>query len=114
MMRWILSLILNAVTLLIVAELFSGFHLESIGVALLASLILSILNTIVKPILVFFTLPITVLSLGLFLFIINAITLMLTQALFGSSFVIEGFGTAILAAIVISIINLFLNRLVKS
>ncbi|MBU5593974.1 phage holin family protein [Amphibacillus sp. MSJ-3] len=113
MTRWILSLILDAVTLLIVAEIFSGFHVETFWVAILASLILSILNIIVKPILVFFTLPITIVSLGLFLFVINAITLMLTQAIMGPDFVIESFGLAIIASIFISIINLFLNKLVK-
>lgn len=113
MTRWILSLILNAVALLVVAEIFVGFHVETFGVAILASLILSILNVIVKPILVLLTLPITVVSLGLFLFVINAITLMLTQSLMGPDFVIESFGLAVIAAIVISIINLFLNKLVK-
>ncbi|WP_440896314.1 phage holin family protein [Amphibacillus sp. Q70] len=113
MTRWVLSLILNAVALLVVAEIFTGFHVETFGVAILASLILSILNVIVKPILVLLTLPITVVSLGLFLFVINAITLMLTQSLIGSDFVIESFGLAVIAAIVISIINLFLNKLIK-
>lgn len=93
--------------------MFESFHLESFGAALIASLVLAILNTIVKPILIVLTLPITVISLGFFLFVINAITLMITQSLIGSTFVIDGFGTAILAAIIISIINLFLNKLVK-
>ncbi|SDC59007.1 putative membrane protein [Pelagirhabdus alkalitolerans] len=113
MTRWILSLILDAAALVVVAQLFEGFQLETFGIALLASLILSILNVIVKPILVILTLPITILSLGLFLFIINAITLMITQSIIGSEFVIEGFGLAIVASIVISIINLILNKLVK-
>lgn len=113
MKKWILSLILNAVALLIVAEIFSGFIVETIWVALMASLILSLLNAIVKPILVLLTLPITVLSLGLFLFVINAITLWFTQMLMNSSFAIESFGLALIASIVISIINVILNRLVK-
>ncbi|WP_186580887.1 phage holin family protein [Aquibacillus kalidii] len=113
MKRWILSLLLNAVALVVVNVLFESFHIDGFGTALLASIILSILNVIVKPILIILTLPITVVSLGLFLFVINAITLMLTQGLIGSSFVISGFGTAIIAAVVLSIINLLLNRLVK-
>ncbi|MCP8617629.1 phage holin family protein [Salirhabdus salicampi] len=110
--RWILSIVLNAVALIAVAELFRSFHIEGFGTAVLASFILSILNVIVKPILIMLTLPITVLSLGLFLFVINAITLMIAQALLGGSFVIQGFGTALIAAIVISVINLLLNRLI--
>lgn len=113
MAGWLLSLILNAVALIVVDQLFESFYLESFGTAILASLILSVLNIIVKPILILLTLPITFMTLGLFLLVINAVTLMLAQALIGSSFEIEGFGLAILAAIVLSLINLFLNRLVK-
>lgn len=113
LLRWLLSILLNAIALIAVDQLFDSFYLEGFGTAILASFILSILNTIVKPILIVLTLPITVLSLGLFLFVINAVTLMITQALIGSSFVIEGFGTAIIASIIISILNLFLNKLVR-
>lgn len=113
LLRWFLSIFLNAVALIAVAQLFDAFTLEGFGTALLASFILSILNVIVKPILVILTLPITILSLGLFLFVINAITLMITQGVMGSSFVINGFGTALIASVVISIINLLLNSLVR-
>ncbi|GIO26408.1 phage holin family protein [Ornithinibacillus bavariensis] len=112
-MRWILSLVLNAVALVIVAELFDSFRLEGFGTALLAALILSVLNIIVKPILIILTLPLTIFTLGLFLFVINAVTLMITQAVIGDSFVIEGFGTALLAAVILSILNLILTKLVK-
>lgn len=111
-LRWFLSIFLNAIALIIVAQLFESFHLEGFGTALLASVILSILNLIVKPILVLFTLPITFVTLGLFLFVINAITLMITQGVMDSSFVINGFGTAIIAAIVLSVLNVILNRLI--
>lgn len=113
LLRWFLSIFLNAIALIAVAQLFDSFHLESFGTALLASFILSILNVLVKPILIIFTLPITFLTLGLFLFVINAITLMITQGLMDYSFVIDGFGTAIIASIVISILNLLLNSLVR-
>lgn len=112
-LRWFLSIILNAVALIAVAQIFDSFHLESFGAAILASFILSILNTLLKPILVLLTLPITVLSLGFFLFVINAITLMITQSVMGPSFAIDSFGIAIIAAIVIAVLNLLLNQLVK-
>lgn len=111
-LRWLISIFLNAIALLIVAQLFTSFHLEGFTTALIASVILSILNIIVKPILVLLTLPITFVTLGLFLFVINAITLMLTQGLMDTSFVIDGFGTAIIAAIILSVINVILNGLV--
>lgn len=111
--RWILSIVLSAVALFITSMLFESFHLDGFGAAVLASLILSIVNTFLKPIMVFFTLPITVLTLGLFLFVINAATLMITQSFMGDSFVIDGFATAMIAAVIISLLNVFLNRLVK-
>lgn len=111
--RWMVSLILNAVALIAVAQLFDSFHLEGFGTAVLASFILAILNIIVKPILVILTLPITIVTFGLFLIVINAITLMITQALIGSSFVIDGFGIAIIASVIISLITMILNSLVR-
>lgn len=104
---------LNAVALIVVAELFENFHLDGFGAAVLASFILAIVNVIIKPILVVLTLPITIITLGLFLIVINAIILMITQALMSASFVIDGFGTALIASVIISIINLMLNGLVK-
>src|SRR5699024_8069456 len=113
LIRWFISIFLNAVALIVVAQLFESFHIADFGTALLASVILSILNVIVKPILVLFTLPITFMTLGLFLFVINAITLLIVQGLMDSSFVIDGFGMAILASIIISILNTILNQLVR-
>jgi len=109
-MRWIVGLIINALILMGIAFLFDGFQLSGFGAALIASVLLSIMNAIVRPILVILTLPITVLTLGLFLFVISAITLMLTAGLMGSAFVINGFGTAILAAILIAIIHTFVVK----
>ena len=109
-MRWILSLILQALAIITAGYLFDGFYIESFWIAILAAVILTLLNAIVKPVLVILTLPITILTLGLFMFIINAITLMLAQAIIGSGFVIESFGLAILASIVISFINMVLQK----
>jgi len=109
MIRGILSLVLNAVALLFVAQIFDGFTIESFWTAVIASLILAILNAIVKPILKLLTLPINIMTLGLFTFVINGLTLMMTQAIL-TDFVIDGFGIAILAAIVLSIINLILDK----
>lgn len=111
-MKWISSILVNSLVLIVVAGYFETFHIEGVGAAILASIILSILNVLVKPILVILTLPVTILSLGLFLFIINAITLWMTQAIMGDSFVIDGFGVAILAAIVISVLNLLIHKFI--
>lgn len=112
--RWILSILLNAISLLIVSEIFTSFHVEGFMTALLASIVLGLLNFIVRPILAFFAFPITFLTLGLFMFVINAIILMIAQSIFDEAFVIESFGTAIIASVVIAIINALLNRVVRS
>lgn len=110
--NWILNLIVNSILLVVIAGYFSSFHIESIGAALLASVILSFMNVIVKPILILFTLPVTVMTLGLFLIVINAITLKLTAAVMGDLFVIDGFGIAILAAVVMSILNVAIQKVI--
>ncbi|HZG61695.1 MAG TPA: phage holin family protein [Anoxybacillus sp.] len=110
MMNWIISIFINALLLIVIAGYFDSFHLEGVGAALFASVILSILNIFLKPILILLTLPITILSLGLFLFVINAITLMITSSIMGDSFQIDGFGTAILASIILSFFHLFIQK----
>nr|WP_277753221.1 phage holin family protein [Metabacillus mangrovi] len=110
-LRWVASILINAVILMVCALLFKeNFQLAGIWAAVLASLVLSIVNFLIKPFLVLLTLPVTVLTLGLFLFVINAITLMITQALLGDSFNISGFGTALLASIVISLLHLVVQK----
>src|SRR5690625_2677096 len=103
-LSWFTSVLLNAIALIAVAQLFDSFYLEDFKTALIASIILSILNFIVRPILIILTLPITVITLGLFILVINAITLMITQKLIGDAFVIDSFGIAIVASILISLI----------
>ncbi|MBN9655875.1 phage holin family protein [Halobacillus sp. GSS1] len=113
MKNWLIHIVVNAIAIIAVGALFDSVIIDGVGGALLAALILSILNAIVRPVLVILTLPITILSLGLFLFIINAITLWLTDAFLGSTFEIDSFGMTIIAAIIISLINLVLNSLIK-
>lgn len=102
-MRWIIGILINAVIFIALAGFFEGFQVTGIGAAILASIILSFLNVLVRPILIILTLPVTILSLGLFLFVINAITLMLTDKIMGSSFEISGFGMALVASIILSV-----------
>ncbi|RXJ01717.1 phage holin family protein [Anaerobacillus alkaliphilus] len=111
-MRWLIHLLVNSVVLVVVAGYFEGFYLESVSAAILASVLLSIINVLIKPILVILTLPVTVVTFGLFLFVINAITLMITAALMGDAFQISGFGMAIIASIIISLLNMLINNFV--
>ncbi|MBB5173434.1 phage holin family protein [Texcoconibacillus texcoconensis] len=111
MTGWLLQLLVNSVILLFIAHFFTRVDIESFGAALLASFILALVNLLVKPILVVLTLPITFLTLGLFIFIINALMLQLTSTLMGSEFVIDGFGMAIVAAIVMALLNTMIHTL---
>lgn len=110
-MRWILGILINAVLFVAIAGFFKdSFYLSGFGAAIGASFMLSILNILVKPILIILTLPVTVLTLGLFLFVINAVTLMITDGFMGDSFEIDGFGTAILVSVIMSIVNLNIQK----
>lgn len=112
MKSWLASLIINTIALMVVAGYFDGFHIENITAALSASVLLSLFNVFLKPILILLTLPVTIFSLGLFLIVINAALLSLTAELMGDSFNIDGFGMALIAAIIISLLNMFLTNFV--
>ncbi|WEG13609.1 phage holin family protein [Pullulanibacillus sp. KACC 23026] len=112
--KWLIHLVVNTIVLMVIAGYLPLFHLSGVTAAIEASIILSILNLIVRPILIVLTLPVTFLTLGLFLFVINAITLYITSGIMGDSFVIHSFGDAILAAIIMAILNaLIQNFIVK-
>jgi putative membrane protein len=109
-MKWLFGIIVNAVLFMALAGFFkSSIYIEDIWAALGASFVLSVLNVIVKPILIILTLPVTVLSLGLFLFVINAVTLLLTDSIMGSSFEIDSFGMALLIAVIMSFVNMIVQ-----
>ena len=108
--KFLTNFLIYSVVLMVTSAFFSGFYLESIPAALWASFTLTILNTFVKPILFFFTLPLTIMSLGLFYFVINAVIITMTSSIMGQSFVISNFFTAFFAAIFISILQHFIKK----
>jgi putative membrane protein len=110
-MKWLLGILINAILFMALAGYFNAsFHVSGFSTALTASFLLSILNVLVRPLLILLTLPITVLSLGLFLFVINAITLEMTDYLLGTDFEISGFGMALLAVVILSIVNIIIQK----
>ncbi|PAE20571.1 hypothetical protein CHH80_11210 [Bacillus sp. 7504-2] len=112
-MRWIIGILINAVLFIALAGYFeNSFYIEGFGAAIGASFVLAILNILVKPILIILTLPITIFTLGLFLFVINGVTLLLTDALIGEAFQINGLGMAILISAIMSIINLVIQNVI--
>jgi putative membrane protein len=120
-MRLILRLLANAAALAVATWLLSGISLtaartqDKIITLLLVALVFGIVNAIVKPIFKLVTIPIVLLSLGLFLLVINALMLLLTSWLagqFGIGWSVDGFWTALLGSIIISVVSFFLNAFV--
>ncbi len=110
MLHWILSLVISAVILLIISRVVSGFELDGFGPALIAALVIGVINAIVRPVIAFLTFPITVLTLGLFLFVLNGLMLKLASVLV-PGFRIKGFMPAIWGALLLAIANLLIDRL---
>lgn len=103
--RWGLSILSIWLVLMVVSGYFSAyFYIRDWKVALLAALILSIVNGVVRPILIVLTLPITILSFGLFLLVINAVTLLITSALV-NGFTISSFWAAFFIGILFSLLH---------
>jgi len=110
-MRFLARLVLNGLAIIIAAWLLPGIHLTSPSAALLAGVILGFVNAIVRPVLFFLTLPLTLLTLGLFIFVLNAICFALTAWLV-PGFSIDGFFPALFGALLVSVVSWILNGLV--
>jgi len=111
-MTLLLVWILNAVALLAVAYLLPGITVASFGSAMWAALILGLVNMLVKPVLILLTLPITIVTLGLFLFVINALLFWFVGSML-TGFKVSGFWWAVIGAIVYSLISGFLTNLIS-
>ncbi|HZJ18515.1 MAG TPA: phage holin family protein [Patescibacteria group bacterium] len=111
-MNILVSLTVSSLAILITSYLLPGIHIGDFLTAVILAVILGIINTVLKPILVIFTLPINILSLGLFTLVINAFLILLAAKIV-SGFYVDGFWWALLFSIVLSIINSFLNSLAK-
>jgi putative membrane protein len=105
LIRWLA----NTLALFIVASVVPHFHYSSITTLFLAALVLGLLNAIVRPILFWLTLPLTIITLGLFLIVLNALMLELTTVLV-SGFRVDTFGWAVVGAIVLGLVSLVTNR----
>ena len=109
---FLLELLVSAISLMLASAIFKGFYVENIFYALVTSFIISLLNVIIKPLLIYLTLPITVMSLGLLYPIVNVIILKLASFTMGSSFVVEGFILPFFIAIFISAVTKVLEKLI--
>ena len=113
-MFFIVRLIINIVAILIISYLFpSLIWVDTFWAALVTALLLGIVNAIIRPILVLLTLPLTLVTLGLFLLVINGLMLWLVSALV-SGFHVSGFWGAVFGSILISIVSWLLSRFLPS
>ena len=107
LVRWFI----NALALMLVAYLYSGVQVNGIFAALIAALVLGLVNAVIRPLLVILTLPVTILTLGLFIFVINAFMFwFVTEIVKG--FTVTGFTAALIGSLMFSVISLVTNWLV--
>lgn len=111
-MQIIINLLINGLAVLISAYLLPGVKVDSYFTAIVVAVVLGLVNTVLKPILILFTLPITILTLGLFTFIINALMILLVSSLV-SGFSVRGFWWALIFSLVLSLVNSFFHSLTK-
>jgi len=103
-----------AVGLWVASSIVPGIEIHSGRALIGAALLLAIVNAIVRPVLILLTLPITLLTLGIFLLVINGLMIELVAALLPRGFVVEGLGSAILASIIVSITGWLVNSFIGS
>lgn len=112
-MNLLLVWLINAVALLGVAYLIPSIHVASFGSALLASLVLGLVNTLVRPVLILLTLPVTMLTLGVFILVINGLLFWFVGSIL-RGFVVQDFSAAFFGALLYSIISWLLSWLLSS
>lgn len=100
-----------ALALVLTAHLLPGVTISGPYPAIIAAVVFGLLNILVRPVLIVLTLPVTIVTLGLFIFVINA-SMLLLAAYFVSGFTVSGFWTAVLASLVVSVISTLINRLI--
>lgn len=111
-MNWFVRFLLNGLAVVLTAYLLPGVSVDDYWTALIVALVLSIANIIVKPILIVLTIPITILTLGLFLLVINAFIILLVDSLV-SGFYVDGFWWALLFSLILSVFNSLFNDMSK-
>lgn len=111
-MQLIIALVLNAVALLATAYIVPGFKVDNFTTALLAAIVLGVVNTFIKPVLSFISTPLTIVTLGLFAFVVNAVVLFIVSAVV-PGLVIAGWIPAILGAVVLSVVSTVLSSVLK-
>lgn len=110
-MHFITRLVISAFALLLVAEVVPGISIDGLYPALISALLLGVVNALIRPVLVILTLPITIVTLGIFIFVINA-ALFLFVASFVEGFEVSGFIPALVGSVLVSIISSIVHKFV--
>jgi len=111
-MQFILKLFLNSLAVLIAAQILPGVAIPDWGYAILLAAVLALLNVSLKPLLIFFTLPFTIFTLGLFLLVINAGIILIADWILGAGFEVKNFWWALAFSIILSLLNSLFEKLV--
>ena len=111
-MQFIQKIFITASSVMLASYLLPGVHVSTFWIALLVALVLSLLNVVVKPLLVLVTLPFTIFSFGLFLFVINAVIILIASA-WVKEFKVDGFWWALIFSIIVSFITSLLEKLIN-
>lgn len=109
MQKWLLKILVCAVNVFILAYILPGVEIKSMFTALIVAVVLSFLDSFIKPLIILLTLPATILTLGIFLFVINA-CIILIDAYFVGGFKVESFWHALLFSILLSFFNSFVHK----
>ncbi|MBK7888188.1 MAG: phage holin family protein [Bacteroidetes bacterium] len=112
-MKFLIKIVTTAISVFLIANLMPGVEVKGLTTALLVSLLLVLMNVYVKPILIFLTFPITIVTLGLFLLVINATIILITSYLLKDGFKVDGFWIAMLFSIVLSMITSLIDLLIE-
>ena len=107
-MKTLLKWLLSAAALLCVAYIYSGVQVQSFGSALIAAFVIGLFNAVLRPVLVILTLPVTVVTVGLFLFVINALMFWFAASLLGG-FHVTGFSAALIGSLIYSVLAIVID-----
>ena len=110
MIRLLLVWLVNAAALFALPYIFTSIQVSSFGTALVAALVLGLINTLIRPVLLLLTLPVTVLTLGLFIFVVNGLMFLLAAKLL-DGFVVDSFMAGVIGSALYSLISWLLTRL---
>ena len=108
-MKLIIQWFISASALLLVAYLYSGVQVDSFGSALIAAFVIGLFNAVLRPVLVLLTLPVTIVTVGLFLFVINALMFWAAGSVLGNGFQVHGFAAALIGSLIYSVLGMLIE-----